>query len=107
MTLHVGLDTFRPVKAEDPLRHKVHTEYFRLDPVTAAVINSTRREGGRIVAVGTTSVRTLEQAALWSEGEGNGEGLGLFQRVGACKERGIDVCVGSAVPPADRVCPKR
>ncbi|MEE9261073.1 MAG: tRNA preQ1(34) S-adenosylmethionine ribosyltransferase-isomerase QueA [Dehalococcoidia bacterium] len=73
VTLRVGLDTFRPVEAEDPRRHKVHTEYFRLDPVTAAVINSTRREGGRIVAVGTTSVRTLEQAALWSEGRGDGE----------------------------------
>ena len=70
LTLHVGLDTFRPVESEDPQMHKIHKEYCRVDPIAAAVINSTRRQGGKVVAVGTTSVRTLEQAALWSAGQG-------------------------------------
>ena len=63
VTLHVGLDTFRPVKGEDPTTHKIHTEYFELGPKTAQVLNSARGEGRRIIAVGTTSVRVLEQAA--------------------------------------------
>ena len=67
ITLHVGLDTFRPVEVEDPRNHKIHTEYFSIDGTTVSAINSTIRAGGRIVAVGTTSVRTLEQAALWSQ----------------------------------------
>ena len=73
LTLHVGLDTFRPVESEDPRMHRIHKEYCRVDPIAAAVINSTRRQGGKVVAVGTTSVRTLEQAALWSARQGVGE----------------------------------
>ena len=64
VTLHIGLDTFAPVKEEDPRQHKMHREWCRLDPDTAALLNETRRQGGRIVAVGTTAVRTLETAAL-------------------------------------------
>lgn len=63
VTLHIGLDTFAPVKEEDPRRHKMHREWCRLDPDTAALLNQTRKQGGRIVAVGTTAVRTLETAA--------------------------------------------
>ena len=63
VTLHVGLDTFRPVKSEDPTTHKIHTEYFELGPQTAQMLNSARRDGRRIIAVGTTSVRVLEQTA--------------------------------------------
>ena len=63
VTLHVGLDTFRPVQGEDPTTHKIHTEYFELGPTTAQALNSARGEGRRIIAVGTTSVRVLEQAA--------------------------------------------
>ena len=71
VTLHVGLDTFRPVQSEDPTKHKIHTEYFVLGPAAAAAINNARKEGRRIIAVGTTTVRVLEQAAqLASE---NGE----------------------------------
>jgi S-adenosylmethionine:tRNA ribosyltransferase-isomerase len=58
--LHVGLDTFRPVEAEDPGEHKMHSEAFALDAEAAAQINAARERGGRIVAVGTTSVRVLE-----------------------------------------------
>jgi S-adenosylmethionine:tRNA ribosyltransferase-isomerase len=63
VTLHVGLDTFAPVTEEDPQEHKIHTEWCDLPQETADMINETRQTGGRIVAVGTTSVRTLESAA--------------------------------------------
>lgn len=63
VTLHVGLDTFAPVTEDDPGEHKIHTEWCELNAETADQINATRRAGGRIVAVGTTSVRTLESAA--------------------------------------------
>ncbi len=60
VTLHVGLDTFRSVHGEDIAEHKIHTEWFELPQDTAEAINAARRRGGRIVAVGTTTVRTLE-----------------------------------------------
>jgi S-adenosylmethionine:tRNA ribosyltransferase-isomerase len=63
VTLHVGLDTFAPVTEDDPGEHKIHTEWCELDAETAGQINATRKAGGRIIAVGTTSVRTLESAA--------------------------------------------
>ncbi|MDR1668951.1 MAG: tRNA preQ1(34) S-adenosylmethionine ribosyltransferase-isomerase QueA, partial [Oscillospiraceae bacterium] len=63
VTLHVGLGTFRPVKAEHISDHKMHTERYEVSEETASVINETRRSGRRIVAVGTTSCRTLESAA--------------------------------------------
>ncbi len=64
VTLHVGLDTFAPVKEDDPREHKIHTEWCEVSAETAAQINHTKAAGGRIVAVGTTTVRTLETAAL-------------------------------------------
>jgi S-adenosylmethionine:tRNA ribosyltransferase-isomerase len=63
VTLHVGLGTFRPVSAEDITSHKMHREFYSVPPETAAIVNRTRESGGRIVAVGTTAVRTLETAA--------------------------------------------
>ncbi len=66
-TLHVGLDTFRPIRGEAPEEHKLHGEYFELSEDGAARLNAARREGRRIIAVGTTSVRLLEQAALISD----------------------------------------
>ena len=63
VTLHVGLDTFAPVKEEDPTQHHIHTEWCELDPASAQQINAAHLGGGRIIAVGTTSVRTLETAA--------------------------------------------
>ncbi len=63
ITLHVGLDTFAPVTEENPLEHVIHTEWCELDQTAADLINRTKLEGGRIIAVGTTSVRTLETAA--------------------------------------------
>ena len=63
VTLHVGLGTFRPVKEENILDHHMHTESCRIDAETANTINDTRAQGGRIICVGTTSVRTLESFA--------------------------------------------
>lgn len=63
LTLHIGLDTFAPVKVSDPREHPIHREWCRLDERTAEAIDATREAGRRIVAVGTTSVRTLETAA--------------------------------------------
>ena len=60
MTLHVGLGTFRPVKEEDILDHVMHSEYCVIPEETARTINETKSAGGRIIAVGTTSCRTLE-----------------------------------------------
>ncbi len=64
VTLHVGLDTFRPVRVEDPTQHAIHREWYRLDDAAALAINETRRTGKRVVAVGTTCVRVLESAAV-------------------------------------------
>ena len=61
--LHVGLGTFRPVKAEDVSEHKMHTEYYEVTPEAAETINAARKNGGRVVCIGTTSVRTLETVA--------------------------------------------
>ncbi len=63
VTLHVGLDTFAPVKEDDPGEHQIHTEWCEVTTETAKQINRVHRQGGRIIAVGTTSVRTLETAA--------------------------------------------
>ena len=61
--LHIGLGTFRPVKAENILDHDMHTEYYEIDAVNAEKINKAKKEGRRVIAVGTTSVRTLESVA--------------------------------------------
>lgn len=66
VTLHVGLDTFAPVEEESPADHEIHTEWYRLPAETAKMINSTKRRGGRIIAVGTTSVRALESGARFN-----------------------------------------
>jgi len=63
VTLHVGLDTFAPVTEENPEAHKIHTEWCELPQETADLINQTRGAGGRVIAVGTTTVRTLEGVA--------------------------------------------
>lgn len=63
LTLHVGLGTFRPVKEENILDHKMHSEYYIIEQEQAEIINQTKKAGGRIIAVGTTSTRTLESIA--------------------------------------------
>lgn len=68
VTLHVGLDTFRPVEVADPRHHVMHSEWVELSAATAERINATWASGGRLVAVGTTAVRVLESAALAAAG---------------------------------------
>ena len=63
VTLHVGLGTFRPVKAEDISEHEMHSEYCIIPEETARIINETKRNGGRVICVGTTSCRTVESFA--------------------------------------------
>lgn len=63
VTLHVGLGTFRPVKADDILDHKMHSESYVISEEAANAINNTKANGGRVICVGTTSVRTIESAA--------------------------------------------
>jgi S-adenosylmethionine:tRNA ribosyltransferase-isomerase len=60
--LHVGAGTFKPVEVDDPADHAMHEEWYRVPPESAALLDATRAEGGRICAVGTTSLRTLESA---------------------------------------------
>ncbi|AKL95173.1 S-adenosylmethionine:tRNA ribosyltransferase-isomerase QueA [Clostridium aceticum] len=64
ITLHVGLGTFRPVKVEDIESHKMHAEYYIIGKEAADTINATKAQGGKVIAVGTTSCRTLESAAI-------------------------------------------
>ena len=77
VTLHVGLGTFRPVKEENVLEHHMHSEYYEVSREAADTINRTRKQGGRVICVGTTSARTLESAAdengCLSAGSGNTE----------------------------------
>lgn len=68
VTLHVGLGTFRPVSSEELAGHDMHSEWCELTAATAELVNRTKSAGGRVVAVGTTSVRTLESAAAHLEG---------------------------------------
>lgn len=69
LTLHVGLGTFRPVSVENIEDHDMHSEYYTLDEETANVINETKKNGGRVFSVGTTSTRTLETIARDNDGK--------------------------------------
>lgn len=64
VTLHVGLGTFRPVKVENVLEHKMHSEFYVLPKETAELINKTKEKGGRVISVGTTATRVLETAGM-------------------------------------------
>ena len=70
VTLHVGLGTFRPVKAENLNEHEMHSEYCVISQETADIINQTKRDGGRVICVGTTSCRTIES---WANDDGTME----------------------------------
>ena len=63
VTLHVGLGTFRPVKVDDVEKHHMHSEFYVVEEDQARLINETKKNGGRVISVGTTSCRTLESAA--------------------------------------------
>lgn len=74
VTLHVGLGTFRPVKEDNVLEHKMHSEHYHLPKETADLIKQTKAEGGRVIAVGTTSCRTLESVGTFFEDMDEHEG---------------------------------
>lgn len=76
LTLHVGLDTFAPVMEDDPSKHQIHTEWCQISQLASEEINRARQAGGRIIAVGTTSVRTLESAARQAMSR---EGLSAYE----------------------------
>lgn len=82
ITLHVGLGTFKPITAETLEDHRMHQEQFEINRETAQVINRTKENGGRIIAVGTTSVRVLETIAAGSKLEAAGGATGLFIKPG-------------------------
>jgi len=71
VTLHVGAGTFQPVKTENIAEHTMHAEWYRVPPETMAAIEACRARGGRVVAVGTTTVRTLESWASSGQAEGD------------------------------------
>ncbi|HBZ02851.1 MAG TPA: tRNA preQ1(34) S-adenosylmethionine ribosyltransferase-isomerase QueA, partial [Lachnospiraceae bacterium] len=73
LTLHVGLGTFRPVKVEKIEEHHMHTEYYELSEEATQIINETRKNGGRIISVGTTSTRTLETVGTAQDIHGTDE----------------------------------
>jgi S-adenosylmethionine:tRNA ribosyltransferase-isomerase len=70
VTLHVGLDTFRPLEGEFADEHRIHREWFEVGPEASEALRQTARDGGRVVAVGTTAVRVLETAARTGAMEG-------------------------------------
>jgi len=91
VTLHVGVDTFRPIATDTLEEHKMHTEWCELDEKSAEEINATRAAGGRVVAVGTTSVRVLETAAARIRNSELGVRSGDLGRE---QERAVDAFTG-------------
>ncbi len=80
VTLHVGVGTFAPVKVEDLTRHRMHAEWYELPAATAKAVRAARREGRRVVAVGTTSLRVLETIAAGGEGGSGVSGIGEIEK---------------------------
>lgn len=84
VTLHVGLGTFRPVKVDDVTKHKMHSEHYEVPEETAKLINETKKNGGRVIAVGTTSCRTLESVAAGGAGCGRRDRCDRESSGGSC-----------------------
>ncbi len=82
LTLHVGAGTFQPLRADDLESHRMHAERFRVSPATVHAIESARRQGGRVIAVGTTVVRALESAAAGAALEARDGETDIFIRPG-------------------------
>ena len=82
LTLHVGTGTFKPIKTDDIEDHNIHQEWFSIDEGNAAIINAAKDNGGRIIAVGTTSTRALETAAVGGQVQARHGTTGLFIKPG-------------------------
>lgn len=93
ITLHVGRGTFRPITSEDASAHTMLAERYEVEPAEAAIISSARARGGRIVAVGTTTTRTLETLAARPEGFGPGSGESALYITPGFEFRGIDALI--------------
>lgn len=94
--LHVGLGTFRPVNEDNILNHNMHTEYYEISDETAQIINNAKKEGRKIIAVGTTSVRTLESASYENED-------GIMQVKAEKKETNIFIYPGYGFKIVDHI----
>lgn len=90
LTLHVGVGTFRPVKTQDVSLHHMHEERYEISPATALKINAHKSSGGRVVAIGTTSVRTLESAYSGSELKSGSARTSIFIRPGVHEWKIVD-----------------
>ena len=93
VTLHVGLGTFRPVSAEDIQDHKMHAEHYHMPQETADLINETKEKGGRVIAVGTTSCRTIESVARREGGFQESAGWTDIFLYPGCEFRGVDALI--------------
>lgn len=93
LTLHIGLDTFRPVSAEDIRQHEMHSEFYSISDESAEQINRARANGNRIIAVGTTAVRTLETAANESGYIRAGSGWSKLFIYPGYQYRGVDAII--------------
>jgi S-adenosylmethionine:tRNA ribosyltransferase-isomerase len=110
ITLHVGIGTFRPVKTNDITKHFMHSEYCRISPETAAIINETKQNGGRVIAVGTTSCRTLEsrvenKAKSMKNGLARAENSGCSNAFSATGKTGSELFRYATSPTWDLICP--
>ena len=93
VTLHVGLGTFRPVSVDDVTKHKMHSEYYIMTDEVAKILNDTRKKGGKIISVGTTSTRTLETVVnLYGEFRGCSGDTSIFIYPGY-KFKGVDALI--------------
>lgn len=92
VTLHVGLGTFRPVQVEDITQHTMHKEYYTITPEAAELINATKQAGNRVIAVGTTSVRTLETAAAGGQVKSGSGWTNIFIYPG-CQFQVVDAII--------------
>lgn len=84
VTLHVGAGTFQPVRTENLAEHKMHTEWYTIDAVTVDAVRATKAAGGKVVAVGTTSLRALESASQAGELQAGSADTALFITPGYC-----------------------
>ncbi|WP_341764317.1 tRNA preQ1(34) S-adenosylmethionine ribosyltransferase-isomerase QueA [Candidatus Tisiphia endosymbiont of Beris chalybata] len=82
ITLHVGAGTFLPIKTENIEQHKMHREYYHIDSITANIINKAKKENRRVIAVGTTSLRALESAAINNQVQEGGVETEIFIKPG-------------------------
>ncbi len=104
VTLHVGLGTFRPVKVDDVEKHHMHSEFYVVEEDQAKLINDTKKNGGRIISVGTTSCRTLESAA---DEDGNLQAKSGWTEIfiWGCHAHNMTPKVNQTVDRKERKCP--